>query len=236
MEKISLVVPTYNERENLPTLMEELRSVQGDYELEIIIVDDSSPDGTGEVAEQLAGEYSHVKVIHRERKKGLASAVIEGFNCASEDILGAIDADLQHPPENIFKMLKKIQNGADIVIASRYVKGGGIEGWSKGRKLISKVASLLPRAIFPKIRNIRDPVSGFFLVKRAALEGANLNSIGFKILLEILAKGTYDKVVETPYVFRERRKGKSKLGFKEYFNYLRHVFKLAKSTGTFLWT
>lgn len=231
MEKISLVVPTYNERENLPTLMEGLRSVLGDYELEIIIVDDSSPDGTGEVAEQLSREYSNVKVIHRERKRGLASAVIEGFNCAREDILGVIDADLQHPPENIFKMLKEIQNGADIVIASRYAEGGGIEGWSKGRKLVSKVASLLPRVIFPKIRNIRDPVSGFFLVKRAALEGANLNSIGFKILLEILVKGAYDKVVEVPYVFQERKKGKSKLGFKEYLYYLRHMFGLAKATG-----
>jgi len=230
MEKISLVVPTYNERENLPTLMEVLRSVLGDYELEIIIVDDSSLDGTGEVAEQLSREYSNVKVIHRERKKGLASAVIEGFNCASEDILGVIDADLQHPPENICKMLKEIQNGADIVIASRYVEGGGIEGWSKGRKLISKVASLLARVIFPKVRNIRDPVSGFFLLKRAALEGANLNPIGSKILLEILTKGTYDKVVEVPYVFQERKKGKNKLGFEEYFYYLRHMFRLAKAT------
>ena len=230
MEKISVVVPTYNERENLPMLMEGLRSVIGDYGLEIIIVDDCSPDGTGEVAEQLSRKYGNVKVIHREGKKGLASAVIEGFNCAGEDILGVIDADMQHPPENICRMLKEIHNGADIVIASRYVKGGGVESWSERRKLISKVASLLARLVFPKIRNIKDPVSGFFLLKRATLKGASINSIGFKILLEILAKGTYDKVVEVPYVFRERKKGRSKLSFKEYYDYLRHVFRLAKST------
>jgi len=228
MGKISVVVPTYNERENLPTLMEALRSVLKGHELEIIVVDDSSPDGTSEVAEQLSRKYGNVKVIRREGKRGLASAVIEGFNHASEDILGAIDADLQHPPENIGKMLKEIQNGADIVIASRYVEEGGIEGWSKRRRLISKVATLLARIVFPKIRKIRDPLSGFFLLRREALEGANLNPIGSKILLEILAKGTYGKVVEVPYIFQGRKKGKSKLGLKEYFNYLRHMFRLAK--------
>ena len=232
MKRISLVIPTYNEQETLPTLMEGLRTVLGNYELETIIVDDSSPDGTGKVAEQLSRKYSKVKVIHREGKKGLASAVIEGFNYASEDILGVMDADMQHPPENICRMLKEIENGADIVIASRYVKGGGLEGWSEGRKVISKVASLLARVIFPKIRDIRDPVSGFFLLKRAALEGANLNCVGFKILLEILAKGTYNKVVEVPYVFRKRTKGKSKLGFKECLDYLWHLFKLGRVTRT----
>ncbi len=230
MEKISLVVPTYNERENLPTLIEALTSVLKGCELEIIVVDDSSPDGTGEVAEQLSRIYGNVKVLHRGRKKGLASAVIAGFNHTNERILGAIDADLQHPPENICRMLKEIQNGADLVIASRYTEGGGIEDWSKQRELVSKITSLLTRIIFPKIRNIRDPLSGLFLVKREVLEGVNLNPIGYKVLLEILAKGTYNKVVEVPYIFQKRKKGKSKLGPEEYFCYLKQLFRLAKST------
>ena len=226
MGKISLVVPTYNERENLPTLIEALMSVLKGYALEIIVVDDSSPDGTGEVAEQLSRIYGNVKVIHHGGKKGLASAVIAGFNYTSERILGAIDADLQHPPENICRMLKEIQNGVDVVIASRYVEGGGIEDWSKQRELVSKIASLLTRIIFPKIRNIRDPLSGLFLVKREVLEGVNLNPIGYKILLEILAKGTYDKVVEVPYIFQKRKKGKSKLGLKVQIDYIRHLWRL----------
>ena len=231
MDKLSIVVPTYNERENLPKLVESLERTLKGYKFEIIVVDDSSPDGTGEIAEQLSRKHGNVKVIHREGKKGLASAVTEGFNSTKAAVLGVIDADLQHPPENICKMLKEIQNGADIVIASRYKEGGHIEGWSKGRKLISKGALILVRVVFPKVRNIRDPVSGFFLIKRETLEGANLDPVGYKVLLEILAKGTYDKVVEVPYAFRGRKKGKSKLGFKEYLDYLRHIFRLAKSTG-----
>lgn len=225
MDKLSIVVPTYNESENLPKLVESLERVLKGYKFEIIVVDDSSPDGTGEVAEKLSRKHGNVKVIHRKGKKGLASAVAEGFNYANADILGVIDADLQHPPENICRMLMEI-HGADVVIASRYVDGGRIEGWSRGRRLISKGASLLARLIFPNVRNIKDPVSGFFLLKRRALEGANLNPIGSKILLEILVKGTYDRVVEVPYVFQERKKGKSKLGFKEYLCYLRQIFRL----------
>ena len=125
--KVSVVVPTYNEAENIKKLVPLLDSILKDYNYEIIIVDDNSPDGTAEVAKKLAEQYP-VKVLVREKKLGLASAILCGFMNANGDVLGVIDADLQHPPELLGEMAKKIEDGYDIVIASRYVEGGGIEG------------------------------------------------------------------------------------------------------------
>jgi len=127
MMKVSVVVPTYNEAENIKKLVPLLDSVLKDYDHEIIIVDDNSPDGTAKVAKKLAEQYP-VKILKREKKLGLASAILYGFMNANGDVLGVIDADLQHPPELLGEMAKKIEDGYDIVIASRYVEGGGIEG------------------------------------------------------------------------------------------------------------
>ena len=127
MMKVSVVVPTYNEAENIKKLIPLLDSVLKDYDHEIIIVDDNSPDGTAKAAKKLAEQYP-VKILKREKKLGLASAILYGFMNANGDVLGVIDADLQHPPELLGEMAKKIEDGYDIVIASRYVEGGGIEG------------------------------------------------------------------------------------------------------------
>ncbi|ASI99234.1 glycosyltransferase [Thermococcus celer] len=228
--KISVIVPTYNERENLEELFERIdRSLKG-YDYEIIVVDDDSPDGTWEFAAQLSERYP-VKVVRRTDEKGLSSAVIRGFEEASGDVFVVMDADLQHPPEVIPELVKAIENGADVAVASRYVPGGKVENWYWYRKLISRGAIMVGRLALPKIRNVKDPVSGFFALRRGVVEGVNLNPVGFKILMEILIKGNYRKVTEVPFTFGLRKAGESKLGTKTMLNYLKHVYRLMRWEG-----
>jgi len=227
---ISIIVPTYNERENLEELVDRISKALKDYEFEIIIVDDDSPDKTWEKARELAQRYP-IKVIRRTKEKGLSSAIIRGFKEARGDVFVVMDADLQHPPEVIPELIRALENGADIAIGSRYVKGGRVENWYWWRKLISKGAIMIGRVALPRIRSIRDPVSGFFAVRRNVIENVELNPVGFKILLEILIKGKYSKTIEVPYTFGLRRSGKSKLNQKQIFNYLRHLYRLMKWEG-----
>lgn len=228
--ELSLIVPTYNERDTLLPLLNSLFAVLNRYQFEIIIVDDASPDGTGKVAEEFSRNNRNIKVLHRVGKRGLASAVMDGFSYAQNRVLGVMDADLQHPPKNILFMLEEIEKGADIVIASRHTKGGSIQNWSATRKTVSMVATFLARMILPKVKNVKDPLSGFFLLKKSVLQGVHLNPTGYKILLEILAACSYLKIVEIPYTFQGREKGESKLSYREYFEFLRHLFRLATKT------
>lgn len=223
--KVSVIVPTYNERDNLEELFERISVSLADYDYEIIVVDDDSPDKTWEFARQLSERYP-VRVIRRTDEKGLSSAVIRGFKEASGDVFVVMDADLQHPPEVIPELIRAIERGADVAIASRYVPGGGVKDWYWYRKLISKGAIMVGRLALPKIRDIKDPVSGFFALRREVVEGAELNPVGFKILMEILVKGKYNKAVEVPFTFGLRRAGESKLGGKTILNYLKHIYRL----------
>jgi len=227
---ISIIIPTYNERENLEELFERISRALEDRDFEIIIVDDDSPDKTWEKAEIL-GKIYPVRVIRRTNEKGLSSAVIRGFEEANGDIIVVMDADLQHPPEVIPKLIEAIEHGADISIASRYVKGGKVENWYWWRKIISKGAIMVGRVALPKIRNIKDPVSGFFALKKGVIAKTDLNSVGFKILLEILIKGQYERVVEIPFTFGLRRAGESKLSQKQIINYLKHIYRLMRWEG-----
>lgn len=224
--KLSLIIPTYNEKENIKVLLlkleEEfnLNKIDG----EVIVVDDNSPDGTGLVLDDLKTKYSYnslIKVIHRKGKLGLSSAVLAGFNVAEGNILGVMDADLSHPPEKINEMYEAIINGADFVIGSRYVKGGKIEGWNMHRRLLSFGATLLARVY----TSAKDPMSGFFMFKKELLLDKNINSKGFKILLELLIKLDYTKIVEIPIIFTNRTVGKSKAGIKEIIYYLENLIK-----------
>ncbi|NJE61525.1 glycosyltransferase [Thermococcus sp. 21S7] len=228
--RISVIVPTYNERENLEELFNRIQGALEGHDYEIIIVDDDSPDGTWQFAQGL-GERYPVRVIRRTEEKGLSSAVIRGFREASGDIFVVMDADLQHPPEVIPKLLRAIENGADIAIASRYVPGGGVKNWYWYRKLISRGAIMIGRLALPRIRNVKDPVSGFFALRREVVEGVDLNPVGFKILMEILIKGKYGKVAEVPFTFGLRKAGESKLGTRTMLNYLRHVYRLMRWEG-----
>jgi len=229
--EVSVIVPTYNERENLPLLVRRLgKSLKG-VKYELIIVDDNSPDGTGKLADELAKKSTNIKALHRRGKKGLASAVVYGLEHARAPTICVMDADLQHPPEKIPELLAEIHGGADIAIASRYVRRGGVKRLGKLRRFISRGAEFLSRLTVPQVQGLTDPLSGFFVFRREVVGGAKLNPVGFKILLEILVKGTWKKVAEVPYVFGKRVHGKSSLGFREHFNYLRHLLRLMRAGG-----
>ena len=215
----SIVIPTYNEAENLPILIEKITNAlnESGLEGEIIVVDDDSPDGTWKTAEELKEKYENLKVLRRMDKRGLSSAVLDGFEIARGGILGVIDADLSHPAEKIPELLEPIIKGeAEITIGSRYVDEGGIEKWSLARKIYSKIATLTVLGL----TSVKDPMSGFFFLKREVIENKELNPLGFKIGLEILVKGEYEKAVEVPIIFGDRAYGESKLGGGVVLEYL----------------
>jgi dolichol-phosphate mannosyltransferase len=228
--KLSLVVPTFNERDNLAALIERVHQSLSEHPYELIVVDDASPDGTGDLALEYAARYP-IRVISRVTGRGLASAVVEGFKQARAEVLGVMDADLQHPPETLPALLQEIDQEADLVIASRYVREGGIRGWSLQRRIISQGAILLAKLVVRSARRVGDPLSGFFLLKRHVIGRSKLEPTGYKILLEILVKGNYQRVVEVPYWFVERARGKSKLNLKQELAYLHHLYRLVRVQG-----
>ncbi len=227
---LSIIVPTYNERENLPILVERIdKSLRGRYNYEIIVVDDNSPDRTWEVALELSKKGYPVILVKRPGKLGLGTAVLDGVKKARGKYIVVMDADLQHPPEVLPKLLEAaLKEKADIVVASRYTRGGGVEGWSTIRKIISKGATLIAKLLLPQARLTSDPMSGFFLFRREIINGVELNPLGYKILLEILVKSKYNKVVDIPYVFHRRLRGESKLGTGEMWRYIKHVLRLSE--------
>ena len=225
---LSIIVPTYNEAENVRELIERVEASLKGLDFEVIVVDDSSPDGTAEVAEELGRAYGNVRVVRRPKKMGLASAVLEGMKVAKHELIAVMDADLQHPPELLPKLLGRAGEGHDVVVASKYVEGGGVRGWSFWRRLLSRGATLLAHALLPETRKVKDPMSGFFLFKKSVVEGVELNPIGYKLLLEVLVRGRYESVAEVPYIFEARRRGRSKLGLKEVFDYVVFLFKLMR--------
>ena len=229
--EVSIIIPTYNERENLPLLVERVGKSLERVGHELIIVDDNSPDGTGKLADELAEKLTNLKALHRMEKKGLAPAVVHGLKYARAPVICVIDADLQHPPEKIPELLKEIKNGADIAIASRYVERGGVRGLGKGRKPISRGAEFLSKLAVPRVQDLTDPLSGFFAFRREVVSGAELNPVGFRILLEILVRGTWKKAVEVPYFFGRRIYGKSNLGLGGHLNYLKHLLRLMRAGG-----
>ena len=222
---ITLVIPTYNEAGNIPILVEKVFKIFSDEKLEgkIIIVDDDSPDQTWKVAENLQDKYPNLKVLRRLEKRGLSSAVLDGFAMANTEIVGVIDADLSHPPEKIPELVAPIINGeADFTLGSRYIDQGGTKNWPLKRRLSSKIATLAVLGL----TKVKDPMSGFFFLKKDLINNVELSPKGFKIGLEILVRGNCEKVVEVPIVFRDREYGESKLSSNVIVDYLVHVSKL----------
>jgi dolichol-phosphate mannosyltransferase len=222
---LSLVIPTYNERDNVATLVAKINDILSAYDYEVVFIDDDSQDGTAEAIREL-GRLFPVRVVVRRGKKGLASAVVDGIGEADSDIIGVMDADLQHPPEVIPGLFRALASGADIAIGSRYVAGGGCTGGGLARRIISRGAILIARLYLPETRAVRDPMSGFFMFKRPVVVGVELRPTGYKILLEILVRGKYQKLVEVPYWFRSRQVGKSKLDMKQQWHYMKHIYSL----------
>jgi dolichol-phosphate mannosyltransferase len=218
---LSLIVPTYNERANLERLVSSVVQVLADHRIagELIVVDDHSPDGTGELADALAERFP-LQVVHREGKLGLGSAVLAGFERARSEVLGVMDADLSHPPSVLPGMFAALRTfDADIVVGSRYVPGGGSINWPWQRLVMSRLAGFLARPITP----VRDATSGLFLVRRRAVEGVRISATGFKICLELLSRARIESVVEVPYVFADRSDGESKMSVREALGYLKQL-------------
>jgi dolichol-phosphate mannosyltransferase len=231
--QLSLVIPTYNEGKNIETMIRQLSSlldqaIPGAYEL--IVVDDNSPDGTWEIARALMPEYSQLRVMRRVNERGLSTAVIRGWQVSRGEVLGAIDADLQHPPELLLKLWDEMTRGVDLAVASRHVEGGGVSNWSVIRRLLSRCAQGLGLILLPQVvGRVTDPMSGYFLVRRSCLVNCPLNPLGYKILLEVLGRGKVRWIGEVGYVFQEREAGKSKVTTKQYVDYLRHLIRLRVS-------
>ena len=226
----SLIIPTYNECKNIKTIIEKLSqlldgNIPGDYEL--IVVDDDSPDRTWEVALSLTPDYPQLRVMRREHERGLSTAVIRGWQAAWGEVLGVIDADLQHPPETLLQLLAEIQRGADLAAASRHVAEGGVSDWSVVRRFLSRGAQTLGLVILPGVvGRVSDPMSGYFMVRRSCIAGKTLNPTGYKILIEVLGRGNIRWIGEVGYVFQERQEGESKVTWKQYIDYLRHLLRL----------
>jgi dolichol-phosphate mannosyltransferase len=232
--RLSLAIPTLNESENVVELVERLvrlldAELGGAYEL--IVIDDDSSDRTWEAALNLSAKYSQLRVVRRQGERGLGSAVIRAWQVARGDFLGVMDADLQHPPEVNLALYAGMQRGADLAVASRHVEGGGLSDWSLFRRLASRGAQLLGLLVLPGVLGrITDPMSGYFMVRRSALEGIALSPLGYKILIEVVARARIRWIDEVGYVFRERTDGKSKVTASIYLQYLQHLVRLRLAT------
>ncbi len=223
------MVPTYNEAGNVPVLLERLRDALAGRDFEVVLVDDSSPDGTAQVAERTAESLGvRIVVIRRPGRQGLSSAIMHGIMHSRGDVVVVMDADLQHPPEKVPELVEAVLGGADIAIASRYVPGGKVEGWPLYRRLVSRGAVILARLLVDGARPVRDPVSGFFALRKDVVRGVDIRPSGsFKVLLDILAKGRYRQVVEVPYEFGHRYRGRSKLGLGTVLGFALQVLRLS---------
>lgn len=227
---LSLVIPTFHERENIAPLVQQIAQSLAGVDYEVLFVDDDSRDGTEELVAELSARYP-VRVIVRKDKKGLASAVVDGFAAVDARAIGVMDADLQHPPKILPALLHALEGGSDVAIGSRYVHGGGCEGWGLTRRIMSKGAGLLAHMFLPTTRGIADPMSGYFMLRPSVITGTNLQPKGYKILLEILVAGHPRNVSEVPFVFVTRQRGESKLRLSQQLDYLRHIASLMKRTG-----
>jgi dolichol-phosphate mannosyltransferase len=223
---VSLVVPTYKERENIVPLLEAIRGAMAGLALEVWVVDDDSPDRTWELASDYARAHPDVHVIRRTSERGLSAAVIEGFHQARGDLLAVMDADLSHDPALLPRLVDAVTGGADVAVGSRRVPGGGADRWPWHRQRASDVATVLARWWLRA--PLADPMSGYFVVRRAVFDRVRgrLHPRGYKILLEIVCRAGALKVVELPYVFRDRRQGVSKASPRVGWEFLTSLWAL----------
>jgi dolichol-phosphate mannosyltransferase len=220
----TIVIPTYNERDRIGVLLERLFEAcdRDGLTVDVVVVDDNSADGTGEVADDWASRR-RVRVIHRAGKLGLGTAVLEGFAIAHTDIVGVMDGDLSHPPELLPRLFRTMGDGRfDLVVASRYVRGGGTSNWPRGRWLLSRAGCWLARPLTP----VRDAMSGFFLIRRGRLDGFRTSVQGFKIGLELFVRSQPRRLAEVGYVFVGRTLGVSKMSIGEANGFLHQLASL----------
>lgn len=213
--RVLTVIPTYNEKENLPIVVERLRAAVPDCD--ILVVDDNSPDGTGQLADSMAAEDNHINVLHRTVKDGLGGAYLAGFDWGLEagyDVLVEMDADCSHQPEQLPLLLQAVESGADLAIGSRYVPGGKTKNWPLHRQILSRGANLYTRLILGT--KVKDITAGYRAYRREALQKLNLEGIDskgyvFQVDLAWRSEQAGLKIVEVPITFVEREIGSSKM-------------------------
>lgn len=230
--QLSIVVPTFNEVDNIESVVQRLAAALVGVPFEIIFVDDDSPDATGAAVRALAQRDLRVRCVQRVGRRGLASACIEGMMASSAPFVAVMDADLQHDESVLPLMLDTVRRSPeiDVAVASRYAAGGSVGGWAPGRQRLSRLATVLSRLILRG--HLSDPMSGYFLMRREALDGCvrRLSGIGFKILLDIFASSPRPlRHAEVAYTFRTRHAGESKLDTRVAWDFF--VLLLHKMTG-----
>ncbi len=231
MYDLTVIIPTFNEESNIRNIVMAVDAVFHENSLhgQILVVDDNSSDATISIVQELKRQKENVDILVRDHDHGLSLSVADGFSHASSDIFIVIDADFSHPPVLIPRMYDEIRKGNDIVIGSRYMEGGGIKKWPLKRRLISIGATFLGRLLFP---DITDPVSGFFAVRKEVVGKAPLKPRGYKILLEVLGKGIWEKDKEIPFEFVDREIGSSKLKVKTIIEYAQQVLDITAHSFT----
>jgi dolichol-phosphate mannosyltransferase len=227
--KLSLIVPTYQEAGNIEDFLLETRQVL-DRELpsqyDVIVVDDDSPDRTWMRVARMQTHDPALRLIRRRGERGLAGAVLRGYQVATGEILGTINADFQHPPQVLQDMIRLTQN-TDLVVASRFCQGGSVGDWPPDRLLMSRVAFKTGKLILPEVFNeVTDPLSGCYLFRRSVIEGIEFSPLGFKTLIEILARGRATRITECPYRMQPRRSGRSKATLGNSFAFLKQLHRM----------
>lgn len=225
MYDLTVIIPTFNEEANIRNIVMAVDAVFHERGIrgQILVVDDKSTDATTGIISELKRTQDNVALLIREEDHGLSQSVADGFVHAESEICVVIDADFSHPPVLIPRMYDEIRKGSDIVIGSRYMEGGGIKKWPLKRRIISFGATFLGRLLFPEIT---DPVSGFFAIHKRVLAHATLKPRGYKILLEVLGKGSWENDLEIPFEFVDREAGTSKLKIRTIIDYARQVIDI----------
>jgi dolichol-phosphate mannosyltransferase len=230
-QKLALAIPTLREAGNIPVLLDRVRAALDPLKLnyEILIVDDDSQDGTEEIVTEIARTDPRIRLLVRKGKRGLSGAILHGWANTNASIVGVMDADLQHPPELLPDLVAAMYSGSDLVIGSRYTSGGGLGEWNPVRKLISAAAVWATWPIQRSGLRAKDPMSGFFLVRRDCLNGIAFQEAGFKILLEVLVRGHLGSVREIPFAFGQRYRGASKANLRVAIDYGKLLARLYRA-------
>ena len=223
---ISMIIPVYNVEEYLRQCLDSV-AAQTYRNLQIILIDDGSTDNSGSICDGYAASDSRMTVIHTANK-GLSAARNAGLDIAKGEYIAVMDADLQHPPEILRAMFAVVSSGYDVCIPSRFIKGGGDGGLNMWRKFVSWSARMMGKILLSSLRKVSDPTSGLFMFKRGVIDGADLQPIGWKIMIEVVAMGSFSTLCEIPYVFCERNAGESKLDSKVTMEYIQQLFGLLK--------
>jgi len=226
--KLALVIPTLCEAENICSLLDHVRSILDPLGVpyELLVVDDDSCDGTAEVVKAIAELDPRVRLLVRKGERGLSGAILHGWQRTDAAVLGVMDADLQHPPELLPELLAAVLDNRDIVIGSRYTPGGRLGQWNPTRKLLSAAAVWVTWPLQKHSLRAKDPMSGFFMVRRHCLDRIRFQRSGFKLLLEILVRGQIESIQEIPFEFGRRYRGSSKANLRVAVDYARLLARL----------